>query len=330
MNSVCTGTGWRMKLWSVVCVLAGFAIIAPAHAGKSVVAYKPGVSIVPEVLMPDGQTVRTYNTTNGLSLWTNTLPVVQGDKVKINVFAATGGAELKEIIVRLDNTKIADIASAPWNTLLDSTKLGAGHHMIEVWAQSTGDHPQSTTQTLMFYIAPQLEAQYVPVQTGLTPITQVAGISQVLVNNQVSNVPLPGENNASDMAPTLEYLKDKAVDSNAQVAVFARSSMTGVEAGAGGGTMVTGATITVNEPTLLAVQPTPGSTATQFAYALVRAGRVVYAAPNAYDVSQFRVRVQKLNANGTGLASGPVILWVWGVDKAGQPSEPVKTVLNIP
>ena len=329
MNFVSAGAGYRRAILGATACLVMAGLVAPAHAGKSGVAYKPGVAIVPEVLMPDGQTARTYNTTNGLSLWTNTLPVVQGDKVKINVFAATGGAELKEIIVRLDNKKIADIASAPWNTLLDSTMLGSGHHMIEVWAQSTGDHPQSTTQTLMFYVAPQLAAQYVPQQPGLTPITQVAGTQQSLVGSNLTTIPLPGENNA-DTAPTLDYLKDKTVDSNAQVAVYARSSMTGVEAGTGGGTMVTGATITVNEPTLLAVQPTPGSTASQFAYALVRAGRVVYAAPNPYDVTQFRVRVQKLNASGTGLASGPVTLWVWGVDKAGQPSEPVKTVLNIP
>ena len=48
-------------------------------------------------------TDRTYNTPQGLSLWMNSLPIQQGDKIKLNVFAATGGADLKQIIVRLDN-----------------------------------------------------------------------------------------------------------------------------------------------------------------------------------------------------------------------------------
>lgn len=297
-----------------------------AAAGKSSVAYTPGVSLVPEVLLPDGTTPRMYNTTNGLSLWTTALPIVQGDKVKLNVFAATGGTELKEIIIRLDNTKIADVSAAPWKTMLDTAKLGAGHHMVEVWAQSTGSHPQSTTQTLMFYVTPQLATQFVP----QPPTQKVAGSSQQLSGGQVSTLPLPGENASADTPPVLDFLKGQPLDTNAQVNVYARTAAGAALPQAAAGTLVTGSTLTVNEPYLLSVKPTDGSSATQFAYALVRDGRVGYVSPSAFDAARYQVRIERLGAGGTGLGAGTVTLWVWGINKAGLPAEPVKTTLNIP
>lgn len=322
----------RSQKWvsAALCLMVGLGMIhAPVMAaGKTSVAYAPGVSLVPEVLLPDGATPRMYNTTNGLSLWTNTLPVVQGDKVKLNVFAATGGAELKEIIVRVDNTKIADLAGAPWKTTLDTTKLGPGHHMVEVWAQSTGSHPAATTQTLMFYVASELAGQFVP----QPPKQKVAGSLQQQSGGQVSTLPLPGENNAAAMniPPVLDFLKGQPLDTNAQVMIYAHSAAVGTPAQAGSGTMVTGSNITVNEPTLLSVKPASGSSAVQFAYALVRGGQVDYVSPVAFDIARYQVRIEKLNSSGTGLGSGMVTMWVWGIDKAGQPAEPIKTVLNIP
>lgn len=320
----------RKHVSAALCLMLGLGIShSPAlAAGKSSVSYAPGVSLVPEVLLPDGVTPRMYNTTNGLSLWTNTLPVVQGDKVKLNVFAATGGAELKEIIVRVDNTKIADLGAAPWKTSLDTAKLGTGHHMVEVWAQSTGQHPAATTQTLMFYVASELAGQFVP----QPPKQKVAGSLQQQSGGQVSTLPLPGENNAVAMntPPVLEFLKGQPLDTNAQVMIYAHPASAGTSAQAGSGTMVTGSNITVNEPTLLSIKPVAGSNATQFAYALVRSGQVDYASPVAFDTTRYQVRIENLNSAGTGLGSGTVTLWVWGIDKAGQSAEPIKTVLNIP
>jgi len=319
----------RKIWWGMLCALIGGVALVPAQAaGKGTVAYVPGVSVVPEVLLPDGVTPRTYNTTNGLSIWTNTLPVVQGDKVKVNVFAATGGADLKQIIVRLDNTRIASIAAAPWKTVLDTTKMATGYHMIEVWAQGTGDHPQSTTKTLTFYVASQLASAYIPQPAAV----KVSPSLQSLNNGHSSTLSVAGEGDTAneDTPPApLSFMAGKATDSSAQVAVYARSSVSG-DAAPGTGTLVSGATITINEPTLLEVRAAPSSTATQFAYALVRDGRVVYASPSAYTLSQFRVRVEKLTTAGTGLSAGTVALWVWGINASGQPSEPTKTLLNIP
>lgn len=320
----------RTSASAALCLMLSFGLFhAPAAAaGKSSVSYAPGVSLVPEVLLPDGATPRMYNTTAGPSLWTNTLPIVQGDKVKLNVFAATGGAELKEIIVRVDNTKIADLAAAPWKTTLDTTKLGPGHHMVEVWAQSTGAHPQATTQTLLFYVATELAGNFVP----QAATQKVAGSREQLTGGQVSTQSLPGENNGAAMntAPTLDFLKGQALDTNAQVMIYAHSASAGLPTQAGSATLVTGSNITVNEPTLLSIKPASGSSAVQFAYALVRGGQVDYASPSAFDVTRYQVRIEKLNSAGAGLGSGTVTLWVWGINKAGQPAEPAKIVLNIP
>nr|MDQ2687605.1 hypothetical protein [Armatimonadota bacterium] len=109
----------------------GVGMAPQAALAKSRVSYKPGVAIVSEVMDAKGQQ-RTYNTPNGPSLWTDGLPIQKGDKIKLNVFAATGGAELGRIIVRLDNAKIAQIPKAPWNTVLDTAQMATGPHMVEV------------------------------------------------------------------------------------------------------------------------------------------------------------------------------------------------------
>ena len=116
----------------------------------------PGVTLVPDVLLADGQTPRIYDTPQGTTFWKEGLPVQQGDKVKLNVFVATGGADLKEIKVRLDNAPVADITTSPWNTVIDTASLSTGSHMIEVWAQATGDPPQSSTKQLSFFVLKQL------------------------------------------------------------------------------------------------------------------------------------------------------------------------------
>ena len=245
-------------IFLTISLLCAGTTLSPAHSADRQ-SYIPGISLVPEVLEADGVTDRTYNTPQGPTLWTNGLPIQQGDKIKLNVFAATGGSELQEIKIRLDNVKIADIAAAPWHTVLNTATLQPGYHMVEVWALASGNKPQSTTRTLSFFIAHQMDAKYL-----------VQGTQQILTNNAVTNVPLEGGADTGDTAPLLpDFLKDQPTDAAATVMISARSAASANEAG---GAAVTGGAATINEPTLFAVQPAPGSTATQFAYALVRDG----------------------------------------------------------
>lgn len=300
-------------LFLVPALLGMGTLTAPVQA-KGSVSYIPGISLVPEVLQPDGVTDRTYNTPQGLSLWTESLPVLQGDKVKLNVFAATGGSELKEIKIRLDNTKIADVTSAPWHTVLDTATLQPGYHMVEVWALASGDKPQSATKTLQFFVTKQL-------QPALVPTTEVKGIQQQRTNGATT------ETNLSDTPQPPDFLKGQTPDPAATVTISARSAASSADTG---GTPVMDAPVTINEPTLFIIQPATGSTATKYAYALVRDGMTFASSDKPLSTSYDRVRIEQRTDTEPGLRSGTVTMWVWGINAQGQPSEPVKTVLNIP
>ncbi len=300
-------------------LLLSVGLAASPVAAKSSISYKPGISLVPEVFRPDGVTDETYTTSQGLSLWTSDRPIPRGDKMKLNVFAATGGGELREIKIRLDNVLIADVAKAPWQMTLDTAKLATGFHMIEVWAVATGNNPQSTTQTLEFKV---------------DPAVQVAGIqiAQGPNGQQVEN-PLPGSDATaadtfSDAPPQLpDYLKNQTQNGDATVTVAVRSAASSERTG---GAAITDAPVTVNEPTLFIVQPTPGSTATRYAYALVRDGVTVSTAPQVLRTAYDLVRIERRTDTQAGLRPGKVTMWIWGIDKQGDYSNPVKTYLDIP
>ena len=301
----------------LAAVLLSAGPVTPSAMAKGV-SYKPGISLVPEVFRPDGVTDETYSTGQGPSLWTTDRPIPKGDKIKLNVFAATGGGELKGIKIRLDNVLIADIAKAPWHTTLDTEKLSTGFHMIEVWAVATGDNPQSTTQTLSFKV---------------DPAVLVKGIQETQgPNGQSVENPLPGTatptDTFSDVPPQVpDYLKNQVVSQDAAVTITVRSAASSTQAG---GTAITDAPVTVNEPTLFIVQPAPGSAATRFAYAIVRNGVTVSTSPQTLRTAYDRIRIERLSDTQAGLRPGKVTLWIWGINKRGDYSTPVSVYLDIP
>ncbi len=311
-------TGRLVSALLIAAMLGGAVAPITAHA-KGKVSYAPGVSLVPEVLTSDGVTDRTYNTPQGLSLWMNSLPIMQGDKIKLNVFAATGGADLKQIIVRLDNARLPGmpITAAPWNTVLDTTTLATGYHMVEVWAQATGD--KATTKTLSFFVTKQLDAKYL-----------VQGSQQLQANGQTTEIPLEGQTTpGSDTPQAPSFLQGQPTDANAAVTITARSAASATDTTTGGAAVSDGS-YTINEPTLFFIQKAAGSTATSFAYALVRDGVTFSASATPLPTAYQAIRIQKRTDTTPGLRSGTVTMWVWGIDAQGQPADPVKTQLTIP
>ena len=157
----------------------------------------------------------------------------QGDKVKLNVFVATGGADLKEIKVRLDNAHIADITTSPWNTVIDTASLGTGSHMLEVWAQATGDPPQSSTKQLSFFVIKQLVKGVQIEQTGGQPV----------------EVTPTGDPNTAPLLPA--FLDGKTTDADATVTVNSRAASLPL----GSPTTPVGADpVTIQEPTVFIVR----------------------------------------------------------------------------
>jgi len=305
-----------LPLAAIACLLLAYG---PAQArGKAKINYIPGITLVPDVLLSDSQTPRYYNVSPGTTLWKDGLPIQQGDKMKLNVFVATGGADLKEIRVKLDNNSIADITATPWNTTIDTASLSTGYHMLEVWTQATGDPPQSSTKQLSFYIVKQLPAQY-----------RVMGIQEEHSNGQTTEVPPSVDPNAPPPLPA--FLAGKSMDAGAVVALRSRSaslpaSSPSAPVGAG--------PVTIQEPTVFIVRTPSGSAATQYVYALVRDGQTILTSNAPFSlVDPNRITVIKIQGRTdtqAGLRSGPVTLWVWGIDAQGQPGDPSKVQLQIP
>lgn len=312
----------RLASVLLLTTVLGVGMAPPAVHAKSRVSYKPGVAIVPEVLDANGQQ-RTYNTPKGPSLWTDGLPIQKGDKIKLNVFAATGGSELSRIIVRLDNAKIAQLPKAPWNTVLDTAQMAPGPHMIEVFVETTGDRPQSATKTQSFFITNQLAPQYAyqqPAKTLIGGSIQTTGgpeTDPAFNPNAVPDVP--------------EFLKGQSVDENATVAVRARSGVSPANPTTGGIPVSDRDTpVIINEPTLFFIEAPQGSTAKNYAFVLARNGQTISAASAPQELVYNAIKLQKRDGATVGLSSGPLTLYVWGIDAQGRPSNPVKTQISIP
>ena len=285
----------------------------PAQAGKTKINYVPGITLVPDVLLADDQTPRSYDTPQGPTLWKEGLPVQQGDKLKLNVFVATGGADLKEIKVRLDNAPIADITASPWNTTIDTAPLGTGSHMVEVWAQATGNPPQSNTKQLSFFLLKQLVKGVQIEQAGGHPV----------------EVTPTGDTNTAPLLPG--FLAGKQADADAILAIYSRVA----SLPSGSPTTAVGTDpMAIDAPTIFIVRPARNSTAKQYAYALARDGQTILTSNTAYSVSDPRqitaIKIQKRSDTTDGLRSGQVSLWVWGVDADGRPGDPQKVQLVIP
>ena len=292
----------------------------PAQArGKTKINYIPGITIVPDVFLPDGHTLRTYkNAPQGTTYWHEGLPIQQGDKIKVNSFVATGGADLQEIRVTLDNTQIADPKSSPWSAVVDTSQLSVGTHMLQVWAQASGDPPQSADKSLSFLVDKNLPPEFL-----------VKGIQDIQAGGQQTEItPAPDP----DSAPLLPApVAGKAIDSAAAVSVGTRVA----SLPAGSATEPVGTEpVMIQEPIVFTVHPSAGSDATQYIYALVRDGQTILAPATTYSMIQPKestvIKIQKRTDSTSGLRAGSVMLWVWGVDAEGRPGNPEKVQLQIP
>jgi hypothetical protein len=281
-----------------------------ASAKTPHVAYVPGITLMPEVLLSDGATVRTYYTPQGLAYWSNDLPILVGDKIKLNLFAATGGAELMRVIVRSDNVKVAELNALPWNTVIDTASMATGFHMVEIWAEGTGDKPQSSTKTLIFFLARELPAQY-------TTKPATADLNTNLNAGQWSIDPsVPSE--------MPKFLHGRTIDPDATIILRSRDSAVdkGLQAGVH--------EIALSGSTVFYIETPKGSDAAAWTYVLSRGDKSIVASATPLNPRSQRLRIQPRTDTTPGLRSGPVTLWIWGIDQSGNPSSPAKVRFVIP
>jgi hypothetical protein len=283
---------------------------------KPEVAYVPSITLNFEVLDTNRQPILYPTTASAggnqvLEPWTPDKPIHVGNLIKLDVFVATGGGELQDLKVRLDNSLYADITKAPWTATLDtsSPKLGVGYHFLEVWAlNGGGKKPESGSKTMTFYVS------------AAALQTQVAGSVQELApNGQPSTAADP---NVPPVPPG-QYASATS-DQQANVKLQFLSSADNTD-------YSQGAPVTVKSKSEILVRRTNGSTAATFVYEITRNGKSVYSTdqPNDAD-SATTIEIVPAANGGPGFYPGTFTVWVWGVDKSGNIGSPIRADLVIP
>ena len=253
--------------------------------------YTPAVVVIPEVRTPQGE-LRSYRTAQGVSYWHAGLPVYKGDRVKLNVFVSTGGAELAETRVRLDNQEISRRTEAPWNVTLDTGDLPEGYHYVEAWARTGGEDPRSATANVVFFVDPK----QAPQADTASPI--------------VDAIPAPDDAPAPNIAP----------DEGGPTVQLSADTPAAQKA------LETGARVLITEPVTFTVSgPGPED---GFVYALYRGSEEIHRSKELALGAKVKLRADAKDA--PGLLPGVLRFVVWGVDKQGRLGPPRVTEIEIP
>src|SRR5258708_2586105 len=227
-------------------VLAIILILAPGvtHAGATDPVAGPEITLSADVLQSDGRTPRVYHSADGPYFWKTGLPIARGDKIKLNVYVQTGAVDVHEAVIRLDNARVADLTSSPWNTTIDTATLDVGSHRVAVWAQGAGTDAPANEKTFSFYVVDQHEDQ-------IKPTLSVASSTE--------EAPKPPQ-----------FLAGKPIDANASVIIRSTNILVDRQLTGGSGP------ITISQPALLFCKRPPGSIAVRYAYKLMRDGRAIF------------------------------------------------------
>jgi len=296
----------RLRLFAAVmlgllCVTAR-AVGAPTAS----VRYVPGMKIALEVRTPQGD-LRSFQRPGAPpTYWAQDMPVVQGDKVTITPMVATGGGELGQLKIRLDNEQLADRTTPPWRVGVDSGKLVPGYHLVEVWAATKGGTPpagggaQAKSVTTTFLVVPQND-----------PLLSVLAVG--------APTEQPGETGPAVTAvgaPTDEGRLASAIRS---LEPKVDEELTGASSAK------------IAAPTLFYVSAGPA--AKEFFYTLSRDGQVTYTSPRLPLITSIMLEPQTAvgapTAEGQGQAPGVLILTARAGDGEGRFGPPAWVTVHI-
>lgn len=142
---------------SRVPVLIALVVLLTASGGALAAerAYLPGIEIALEVRTPQGDFRSFQRPGSPPTYWTSDLPVVKGDQLTIVPLITTGGAELGQVRVRLDNAPLAARGAPPWRVRVDTSALDVGYHLVEVWAATKGRNSRESSATATFLLVPR-------------------------------------------------------------------------------------------------------------------------------------------------------------------------------
>ncbi len=283
----------------------------------------PTIKVALEPYTPDGK-MRLYTVSGGTSYWTQDMPIYQGDSAKIDIFVSTGANELQQLKVRLDNTLLATINSAPWSSVISANQLTPGYHFIETWAQVSGSKPQSpqfATNNFTFFVSPSDSIVTNLSNSAQAPVVQVKGQAQELNNGQVTNVPL---DNSPVLPAVPSVLAGADTDSKATVRVEINDEATNTLLSS-----VNGVPIAISDPAVVSVIVPAGSTAQNFAYTIERGDQTIETSGKIFAADATHLRIQPRTQTKPGMLDGVATLYVWGVDSKGNFGKASAVTFNI-
>jgi hypothetical protein len=246
-------------------------------------SYVPTVTVVPEVYTPQGD-MRTYRTARGVSYYHAGLPIYRGDNVRLNVFVATGGANLAEAIVRLNNVEIGRRTGPPWNVNLDTGPLAQGYHYIEAFARTGGANPQSSTANMVLFVDPRQAEQATTVSDIVDPLPAPGDLPVLQIDQGAGG-------------PAVQVTSEDAT---------ARQHLTA------------GTPVSVNRNIIFSVSgPGPDE---GYVYALYRGGQELHRS-QVLPLTH-RVQIRPDSPGQPGLLPGDIKFVVWGSDRAGRLGPP--------
>lgn len=147
---------WHRMLRQAFIALAFllvWALLWQAFAAAAEV-YRPGVTIGLEVRTPQGDLRSFQRPGQPPSYWTPGMPVVRGDQVTIVPMITTGGAELGQVAIRLDQSPLTATTGPDCRVVVDTGRLAPGLHLVEVWAATKPQRGENSAATTFMVVPP--------------------------------------------------------------------------------------------------------------------------------------------------------------------------------
>lgn len=134
----------------------------------------------------------------------------------------------------------------------------------------------------------------------------------------------PPQTTAAETAPVLACIAQAARSATAGIAIRSTDPATDRIL-----SKPSDASIAIDAPVTFFIDKPAASTACKYVYAISRAGQVVVSSEKPLSIVRSQIKLQHRTDTRQGLRSGPISLWIWGVDPEGRVSSPTKLSLTI-
>jgi hypothetical protein len=279
-------------------VLVSLTVLSAPVIGQPLAVSQPAVSVHASAATTTGEP-RSFRTSYGDITWVPSLPLYTGDRLTL-AFEPSAKMQPYRVSLTLDERPLASIGKSPWQTVIDTSGLTPGRHVVNGDIRYTGTPRKYSKVEFAFFVQ--------------QPVTEVKGVVETYGDSSIAAIRDKSPAPAGFVAPTGEQIDQSfgvtlvATDSEATSAIAARQP---VRVG--------------QDPIELRLTPAVGLD--RWAYSMTRDGRQLSAAGSINPT--LGVEVASKSPTGHGLLPGVVTITAWGIKSNGVYSRPVVAQLVI-